>query len=149
MLNQDNAETRQFVEDCYRTTSTLINPIIDWSDKDVWEFLNHYGCEGNPLYKCGQKRIGCIGCPLGGFKSQKKDFADYPKYRASYVRAFEKMLERRREHGLEVDASLWANGESVMRWWVGDNPLQITIEDYLRYKEEEAETMREYVWEER
>lgn len=28
ILNHDNAESRQFVEHCYRTTSTMINPII-------------------------------------------------------------------------------------------------------------------------
>lgn len=148
MLNQDNAETRQFVEDCYRTTSTLINPIIDWSDDDVWQFLKHYGCQANPLYQCGSKRIGCIGCPLGGYKAQKKELAQYPKYRAAYVRAFDKMLKRRQERGLLSYTNFWTDAESVMRWWVGDDPFQITIDDYLRFKEEEAETMSEYVWEE-
>jgi phosphoadenosine phosphosulfate reductase len=51
ILNTDNAETRQFVEKCYRTTSSMINPIVDWEDSDVWEFLRHYGCKSNPLYE--------------------------------------------------------------------------------------------------
>lgn len=71
VLNVDNAESRRFVESCYRTTSTMINPIVDWTDEDVWDFLRHYGCEGNPLYQCGFKRIGCIGCPLGGAKKHE------------------------------------------------------------------------------
>lgn len=32
MLNDDNAESRRFVERCYRTTSTMVNPIVDWTD---------------------------------------------------------------------------------------------------------------------
>lgn len=130
VLNDDNSETRRFVELCYRTTSTMINPIVDWTDEDVWEFLHHYGCQSNPLYQCGEKRVGCIGCPLQGFQGMKEDFAKYPKYRAAYVRAFDKMLEARKASGLSV-YDWWPDGESVMRWWVGDDPCQMTIFDYF------------------
>lgn len=128
VLNTDNSETRRFVESCYRTTSTLVNPIVDWLEADVWEFLHHYGCESNPLYQCGFKRIGCIGCPLGGYANQKKKFKLYPKYRQLYVRAFDRMVERRAERGLD-DRGTWIDGEHVMRWWVGDDPRQIQFED--------------------
>lgn len=137
VLNDDNSETRRFVEQCYRTTSTMVNPIVDWTDKDVWEFLHHYGCASNPLYQCGEKRIGCIGCPLQNFRGMKKDFADYPKYRAAYVRAFDKMVEARKKAGLET-SNEWADGEHVMRWWVGDDPLQVTLFDYLESRDMEG-----------
>lgn len=129
VLNDDNSETRRFVEHCYRTTSTMVNPIVDWTDDDVWEFLHCHGCESNPLYQCGEKRIGCIGCPLQGGMGQKADFNKYPKYRQSYIRAFDKMIEARKADGLRVDES-WKDGEHVMRWWVGDDPNQLTIEDF-------------------
>jgi putative phosphoadenosine phosphosulfate reductase len=129
VLNTDNAESRRFVESCYRTTSTMINPIVDWTDTDVWDFLHHYGCESNPLYQCGFKRIGCIGCPLGGGKSMKREFGRYPKYRSLYVRAFDRMLEARKERGLSNTID-WYSGEDVMRWWVGDDPMQTCFEDF-------------------
>lgn len=129
ILNNDNDESRRFVEHCYRTTKTMLNPIVDWTDADVWEFLRYYGCESNPLYQCGFSRIGCIGCPMGGPKSQKHEFARWPKYRAAYVRAFDKMLATRKEAGLRVNER-WSDGEAVMRWWLGDDPAQITLEDY-------------------
>lgn len=130
VLNDDNAETRRFVEHCYRTTATMVNPIVDWTDEDVWEFLNYYGCKSNPLYQCGQKRIGCIGCPLQGFAGMKQDFSTRPKYRAAYIRAFDKMLEARLSSGLKNEDA-WIDGEHVMRWWVGDDPLQMTLFDYI------------------
>lgn len=130
VLNDDNTATRQVVERCYRTTSTMINPIVDWTDADVWDFLRHYGCRSNPLYECGYKRVGCVGCPLGGYTAQKREFLRYPKYRALYVRAFDKMLEARRQHGLE-NRITWRNGEDVMTWWTGGDVLQISIDDYL------------------
>lgn len=126
ILNDDNDESRRFVEHCYRTTSTMINPIVDWTDDDVWEFLHYHGCASNPLYQCGLKRIGCIGCPMQGGKGQKADFIKYPKYRDNYIRAFDRMVKARKTAGLEQIGS-WTDGLSVMRWWVGDNPLQTEL----------------------
>ena len=131
VLNLDNDASRRFVESCYRTTTTLVNPIIDWSDGDVWDFLRHYGCESNPLYQCGFKRIGCIGCPLGGYKSMKREFALYPKYKEAYIRAFDKMIERRIERELPT---VWKSGEECFAWWVGDDPNQLSFFD--QYDEE-------------
>lgn len=128
ILNDDNDENRRFVEHCYRTTTTMVNPIIDWTDEDVWGFLHHYGCKGNPLYHCGFHRIGCIGCPLGGYETMKREFLRYPKYRENYVRAFDRMLQRRQEKGLPTN-DVWKDGESVMRWWAGDDPRQLTMFD--------------------
>ena len=130
MLNLDNDESRRAVEHCYRTTTTMVNPIIDWTDADVWMFLHHYGCESNPMYQCGRHRIGCIGCPLARNKQQQIDFEIYPKYRANYVRAFDRMLKAREESGMTNKAN-WTDGESVMRWWTGDttDPNQLSLFD--------------------
>lgn len=128
MLNTDNDANRRFVEQCYRTTSTLVNPIVDWTDDDVWEFLHYYGCESNPCYKFGETRIGCIGCPLAGFNQMKRDFFRYPKYETAYIKTFDRMIKARVEKGMEVRSS-WKDGRSVMKWWVGDDPLQLSLFD--------------------
>lgn len=127
IMNYDNAESRRVVENCYRTTSALLNPIIDWTEADVWEFLHYYGCEGNPLYQCGKKRIGCIGCPMQSGKGMKRDFEKYPKYRDNYIKAFDKMLV-----GFKGNTSKfvkWETGLDVYKWWVGDDPNQLSLFD--------------------
>lgn len=94
VLNLDNAETRRAVEVCYRTQKTLVNPIIDWTEAEVWEFLNEVvkvpHCS---LYDEGFKRLGCIGCPLSGGKNMRRDFERWPKYKELYIKAFERMIE--------------------------------------------------------
>lgn len=132
VLNMDNDEQRRAVEHCFRTTSTMVNPIVDWTDEDVWEFLNYYGCKSNPLYQCGQKRIGCIGCPMSRAKNMKRDFAEYPKFRNNYIRAFNKMLLVMKDK--EKPITNWHNGIDVLRWWVGDDVTQLTFEtpEYLK-----------------
>ena len=57
--NEMARDQQDFLHHCYRDRSVSVNPIIDWSDADVWQFLNHYGCKSNPLYACGEKRVGC------------------------------------------------------------------------------------------
>lgn len=125
VLNNDNDESRRFVEHCYRTTSTMINPIVDWMDDEVWEFLHHYGCRSNPLYECGLKRVGCVGCPMAGSAGMKKQFIRWPKFRTMYVHAFDRMVQERLRRGLSTK---WKDGEEVMTWWLGDDPDQIKIE---------------------
>lgn len=127
ILNTDNDRSRRFVESCYRTTSTMVNPIVDWSEKEVWDFLKYYGCESNPLYQCGFKRIGCIGCPMAGGCGQKREFALYPKYKENYIKTFDRMIEKRILEGKKI---YWQSGEEVFKWWVGDDPTQMTFDDY-------------------
>lgn len=129
VLNLDNADSRRAIEHCYRTATTLINPIIDWSDDDVWEFLHHYGCEANPLYKCGYGRIGCIGCPLGGYASMKRKFRLYPKYKQLYIHAFERMLKERTLNG-KINKDAWSSGEAVFNWWINADSNQLTFDGF-------------------
>ena len=123
IMNDDNDASRRLVEYCYRTTSTMVNPIVDWTDDEVWEFLHHYGCESNPLYKCGRKRIGCIGCPLAP-REAAKDFVRYPKYKQIYIHTFDRMLKEREKRG---KTTKWKTGEEVFAWWTGEDKDQISI----------------------
>ena len=116
VLNDDNDVNRRMVEHCYRTRKTMLNPIVEWTDEDVWAFLHHHGCNSNPLYECGFKRIGCIGCPMAGTRQREEEFARYPGYKQAYIRAFEKMLEARRLAGKE--SFMWETGEDVFHWWI-------------------------------
>lgn len=91
----DNGDSRRMVEQCYQKRKTTINPIVDWTDEDVWEFLNDVAkvphCElYDPPYNF--TRLGCIGCPLQGAEGMKKDFETWPKYKELYIRAFDRMI---------------------------------------------------------
>lgn len=94
MLRLDNRENAKIVEMCYKNHTTLINPIIDWTDSEVWEFIREYNVPYCCLYDEGFKRLGCIGCPMGTVAHRRKEFERYPKYKALYLKAFEKMIEK-------------------------------------------------------
>ena len=125
VMNMDNHKNRQLTEMCYRSTRTMLNPILDWTDSDVWQFLKYYGCEANPLYQCGKSRIGCIGCPMKSFQGMQTDFSIYPKYKKLYIKAFDRMLKAHPEK----DYYSWKNGLDVYDWWTGSDQNQLSFFD--------------------
>ena len=121
VLNEDNDATRRTVEMCYRTTTTLVNPIIEWTDADIWEFIKAMKIPYCGLYDEGFSRIGCVGCPLGG-DHRYREFERWPGFKERYIRAFDRMLERRRERGKDDVTGKWTSGEAVFAWWMEETP---------------------------
>lgn len=114
VLYNDNANSRKLVEQCYKHSRTTVNPIIDWSDEDVWEFIHECNIPYCKLYDEGYKRLGCIGCPMA-HKSQIEELEKNPKYKQAYLRAFKRMLKNCKERGL---TPTWENEEEVYKWWI-------------------------------
>lgn len=117
IMNDDNSESRRTVEMCYRTNRTLINPIVDWTDEEVWEFIYEYKIPYCSLYDEGWKRLGCVGCPMGGGENMIRDLERWPAIQKMYMRAFSDMMEGRKRDGLET--VMWDTAQDVMDWWTG------------------------------
>lgn len=45
---------------------TVVSPIIDWIDFDVWLYILTTGIDFNDAYKLGYTRVGCWCCPNNG-----------------------------------------------------------------------------------
>lgn len=135
ILANDNDEKRQLFETCNLKAEMVVNPIVDWSDDEVWDYITSEKLPFNPLYCEGWKRVGCIGCPLAGGKMMKKEFSRWPKYQKLYLDAFERMLKVRKEQGKETIA--WKDGMNVFHWWTGDGNVsgQISMEDLMQEDE--------------
>ena len=93
ITNDDNDLSRRMVENCYRTRKTLVNPIVDWEDDDVWEFIHKSDIKYCSLYDEGFKRMGCIACPMAGRSQRMRELERWPKYKQMYLNAFKKMIE--------------------------------------------------------
>ena len=112
---QDNTEKRMYFEHCRLKSKRTVNPIIEWTDDDVWDYISAESIEVNPKYRDGYKRVGCVGCPLSSKCNRMRQFEEYPTYKRAYIRAFDKMLDARKERWSKTD---WKNGEEVFEWWV-------------------------------
>lgn len=130
MLFSDNDDGRLGFENCMMKRKLVCNPIVDWENDEVWEFIHKYDLPYCSLYDEGFSRLGCIGCPVSGAIGQKNEFARYPKFKKLYLLAFDKMLK-----GMPDKSKMnWKTAEDVMNWWLPDKaekPLegQITMEE--------------------
>lgn len=100
----------------------MLNPIVDWTDAEVWEFIHEYNVPYCELYDKGFKRLGCVGCPMA---NNKAELEAYPKYKNLYLKAFEKMLDARREKGLPIPPH-WETADMVMSWWLQEASKEYT-----------------------
>lgn len=141
ILNNDNDEKRLLFENCRLKAKRVVNPIVDWTNEDVWAFLDGEDIRYNPLYWEGWKRVGCVGCPMAGRKCQEMEFARWPKYRGLYIAAFDRMLlERQRRSKIDGSWRAGTTGLDVFHWWIRDGvlPGQIDLfEDYEWGEEDE------------
>ena len=87
-VNITNADDEQTLGCIHGKESLLISPIIYWTEKDVWEFLNDVvkvpHCS---LYDEGWQRIGCIGCPMSSHRQKMIENKRYPHVKRGWIKA--------------------------------------------------------------
>lgn len=120
MLMNDNSDKRLLIEHCALKSKSAVNPIIDWRNSDIWDYIRSEKIQYNPLYDQGYYRVGCIGCPMAG-NGRRKEFADYPTYKRAYIRAFDQMIEA--IHATGKLTPKWTSGYDVFLWWMEDKNI--------------------------
>ena len=109
VLNNDNDNARRLIEQCVKKSKVVVNPIIDWEDEDVWEYIRSRNLPYNPLYDMGWKRVGCVGCPQNTRNKQELNLM--PKYKQMYIHSGKAYLETHSE-------SFSKTPEQYYDWWV-------------------------------
>jgi phosphoadenosine phosphosulfate reductase len=75
--------------------SILVSPIFEWSEQDVWYFLNEVvkvpHCE---LYDMGYHRIGCILCPMSSHKQKIREIEMFPHVKRNWIKAIKAIRAR-------------------------------------------------------
>ena len=87
-VNIMNADQEQTLGCIHGKESLLISPIIHWTERDVWEFLNQVvqvaHCE---LYDEGWRRLGCICCPMSSVKHKRMEELRWPHVKRNWIKA--------------------------------------------------------------
>ena len=120
--SNDNDMKRKIAEHCEMGKKTCINPIIKFSDDEIWNVINDLNIKVNDMYNKGYKRIGCIGCPMAKYEQRIKELTDYPIFKEKYIKAFEEMLKVIKKKNIE---NSWKNAYDVFNWWMNNPNIQI------------------------
>jgi phosphoadenosine phosphosulfate reductase len=123
VLTNDNDARRRGMELCMQKGSYILNPIIDWTNEEVWSFIVARNVPVNPLYAKGHKRVGCIGCPYAS--DHKKSLLEHPKYMEAYKRAAKKHFERIPTYKY----SKYNTVEKIWNWWLNMNEKQSSLDE--------------------
>lgn len=98
----------------------IISPILAWTDKDVWEFLNKMNIKHCDLYDKGMKRIGCILCPMSNIGEMMKYPFNYPHQTKKFLNEIEILVKN--GHYRE----LGKNPNIVLAWYLSKR----TVDDF-------------------
>lgn len=120
----------------------IINPILEWSDKDVWYFLNYVAkvphCE---LYDNGFRRIGCICCPVSNYAAKIREIKRYPQVKKNWINTIKKIRAEKIGDNMLINNYFGGGSEDeicerIFMWWISgksydewyaDNFLQLKL----------------------
>lgn len=109
----------------------LISPIIYWSEKDVWEFLNNNNIQHCSLYDEGYTRIGCILCPMSNKRAKIRDIKRFPHVKERWIKTIKKLIDEgyvnRNFEEAELGFNWWISGKSFDKFYA-DEVLQGKID---------------------
>lgn len=133
-LSNDNDAERELFETCRLKATRCVNPIVDWSDDDVWDYIKQNGIHASKLYEHFE-RVGCIGCPMAKREEREKQFALYPGYKRAYLNCFKIMLERlyQKHPSRKKEPGAWQTPEDVFEWWMnlGKMKKKTKFDEYI------------------
>jgi len=92
----------------------FVSPILDWSDKDIWEYIGLKKLTYCCLYDEGFKRLGCVLCPFSQGKVLEMEMQRYPKTVEAYRRAANRYFDRRGADRM----GKWQSGDDYFNWWI-------------------------------
>ena len=107
----------------------LVSPIIYWTERDVWEFLNMNGIPHCELYDKGYTRIGCIGCPMSKPRQKAKEIIRWPHVKRNWIKTIQWIIDNGYINYNFSDA------EIGFKWWIsGKSYKQFYADEFLQQK---------------
>lgn len=86
----------------------MIYPILEWTEQEVWEFINDRNLPHNPCYD-SVRRVGCMFCPFAGKRQLIMYRMRYPKFYEAILRSLQRYLD---SHDTDFDSA-----EECYDWW--------------------------------
>lgn len=97
----------------------MIYPILDWTEDEVWQFIDQQNIPHNPCYQ-QTGRVGCVYCPFAPARKIRTYIKHHPKQHAAFLHALDRYL------GKSSLASNFDNSEDYFEWWLS----KVSLNEY-------------------
>ena len=105
----------------------LVSPIIYWTERDVWEFLNSNKIPHCELYDEGYTRIGCICCPMSSYRQKIREVKRWPHVKRNWLKTIQWLIDNGYIN--------FNDAETCFKWWIsGKSFKQFYAEEFLQQK---------------
>jgi phosphoadenosine phosphosulfate reductase len=118
-LDQFNIDNESQILCAKGKDKILLSPILDWTDRDVWDFIKLRKLEYCKLYDEGYKRIGCIFCPMSTVKDKIRDRRRYAGIERAIKKSLQKIINEvdyPRGYKMAVD--------DIFNWWMSNDNIK-------------------------
>lgn len=124
LINFDKMEANEF-RCAGGKDKFMVYPILEWTEKDVWDFIALRGLPVNPCYKT-HKRVGCVFCPFARPKDIRAYCETHTQLKTGFIHAIERYRERER------DRQKLPSAEDYFDWWLS----HISLDEYIAKKQQ-------------
>ena len=128
-LDQWSEHEEQMVTCVGGKDKILVSPIIHWTERDVWEFLNSNCIPHCELYDKGFTRIGCICCPMSQTRQKWKEIERWPHVKRNWIKTIQWLID------IGYIKYNFRDAETCFRWWIsGKSFKQFYADEFLQQK---------------
>lgn len=96
----------------------VVNPILNFTDAEVWEYIKTNEIPYCTLYDQGEKRLGCVGCPM---RRSDLDFKRWPHMEGRWLRAARGRWETMSDKGRTK--RVFKNADEWFDWWKSNTSM--------------------------
>ena len=117
-----------------KVNKTLIRPILNFDNYDVWQYIRENNVDYCELYDKGAKRkgygegnytrLGCVMCPFAPKASVEREMIAFPKIATSWRIACDQIVKQNKVRGWvnkkgEPYKHRFETGDEMLQWWIG------------------------------
>lgn len=120
-LDQFNIDQKEVTTCIKGKDKIMLNPILEWTTSDVWNFIRERNMEYCKLYDKGYHRIGCMFCPMSSVRIKNLDRKNYPGVEREIKKSIKILADRGKYARLGCDV------DEIFEWWISNKNMNIFI----------------------
>lgn len=134
----NNAGETEMTIGCIHGKETIIlNPIIEWTENDVWTFIKEQNLKYCKLYDEGYKRIGCMLCPMQSRREAIRDIEKYPHLKKRWIKAIQYLIDNNKLHRMtdRMNIPEEEKAEMFFNYWISKKSFEkFFIDNFVQKK---------------